>query len=332
MATAPLEPIYDDPAVDTSPWVPPPTVKDHLGGTLPPESDFFVAPPGEIGKVKSAYTTLKKQDRPRPFWTRAAIAAIPVAVPAAVWVVGLAMDSFALSAFGAMFALLLLFLGMPFAWYATEFKHSCNFVGTEGCARFACKGKRETLSEKSIFRYQEAWALTTLITQTTRTNLLGRKIRGQTTFRFCWHAPQSEKIVYQIAGQHPAPNNPYDFARAVEAAFNDYLLPRLEAELASKGYISFYMGQGRWALVGRGVLEIVDPKGNRSRCEAADIGSAQLAAGVFTITRKDATSKFFGLLGTTGVFSFGYYSLYNPRLFLFAFERLLNIKVEYKAE
>ena len=32
-------------------WTPPSSVMDHLGKPLPPERDFFVAPPREIGPV-----------------------------------------------------------------------------------------------------------------------------------------------------------------------------------------------------------------------------------------------------------------------------------------
>ncbi len=88
------------------------------------------------------------------------------------------------------------------------------------------------------------------------------------------------------------------------------------------------MGDGCWARLGPSFLDIVDKQGNVSRCEAADIGSAKIASGVFTLTRKDAKSKFFGLLGSSGVFHFNYGIMYNARLFLFVFENFLNIKVQ----
>ncbi len=87
------------------------------------------------------------------------------------------------------------------------------------------------------------------------------------------------------------------------------------------------MGQKRWARVGPGFLEIVEKDGSLHRCEAADIGSAKLASGTFTLTRKDSQSRFFGLLSPSGTFDFDFGKMYNGRLFLYAFEKLVGLKL-----
>lgn len=142
------------------------------------------------------------------------------------------------------------------------------------------------------------------------------------------------KSIYAIAGKHtsnlktPPLKNSYNFACSVESAWIKYLLPKINTDLQQKGYVNFFMGDGRWARLGPGFLDIVDKQGNVSRCEAGDIGSAKIASGVFTLTRKDAKSKFFGLLGSSGTFRFNYAGMYNARLFLLAFQDLLNIRVQ----
>ena len=215
------------------------------------------------------------------------------------------------------------------AWRKTEFKHFCNFVGAEGCAQLKCEGERENVVENSTFCFKDAWALST-----SELRIFKNYRYSRTDFEFQWYAPNNEKPTYQITGSHgadlnmPPADNPYNFGRAAEAAWYDYLIPKADGELAQRGYINFYISPRSWARVGPGFLEFVDKEGNVSRCEASEIGSAKLDKGRFTLTRKDAARRFFGLFGSSGVFHFAFANLYNGRLFLYAFERLLGIKVQ----
>jgi hypothetical protein len=115
----------------------------------------------------------------------------------------------------------------------------------------------------------------------------------------------------------------------VESAWYVHLKPKAGDELAHKGSLAFYMGKKRWARLGRGHLEFADKKdGQVSRCEASEIGSARLAPGTFKLTPKDATSRFFGFLGESGVFHFNHGNMYNGRLFLHEFNKLAGVNVE----
>jgi len=105
------------------------------------------------------------------------------------------------------------------------------------------------------------------------------------------------------------------------------LLPGIEEELARNGDIRLNMGNKRRSRLGRGFLEIEANDGAVHRCEAADIGSAKLQSGLLFLTRKDAEPRFFGPLGSSGSLSFDLNSIQNSRLFLYAFEKLLNIKL-----
>jgi hypothetical protein len=315
-------------------WTPPPTVTEHQGDKLDAERDFFVAPPREIGEIKSAHSSLRKGVKARPAPVRLAIAGIWglagfVVLMGLDRVTGILMVPAGLTGTpDALWAALIGLLPAYIAWRKTAFKHFCQFVGAEGCAQLRCEGARENIVENSIFCFQDAAAVSTSMVRHLKN---GRYT--YTSFYFYWYPPDRGKAIYQIAGSHsadaktPPAGNPYNFARAVEAAWYDYLIPKIDAELAQNGYLSFHMGHKRSARVGRGFLEIVDKDGTVNRCEAGDIGSAKLASGTFTLTRKDAESKFFGLLGSSGVFRFDYGNMYNGRLFLYAFEKLLPLKV-----
>ena len=88
------------------------------------------------------------------------------------------------------------------------------------------------------------------------------------------------------------------------------------------------MGYERWAVLGRGFIQIVDKDGKASRCAAEDIGSAKLRDGYLTIRRKDAKSSFFDLFNHEGVFGFNYCAIDNARVFLYLFEKFLGIRVQ----
>ena len=306
-------------------WTPPSSVMDHLGKPLPPERDFFVAPPREIGPVKSAYSSLKREIEAKTAQTRVAIVALAAAAGVGA---GVGID-YLTAIHSPIWPAVIAALAALIAWGVTGFKHLCNFVGAEGCAEFKCKGGRENITQKKLFNFKDAWAVSTSMMRH-----FTNGVYTGTSFGFYWYPPDGGKPVYQIVGRHkanlktPPVQNAFNFARAVEMAWDDHLVPRLDAQLREKGYINFYMGDKRWARLGLGFLEIVEKDGSVNRCEASDIGSAKLASGTFTLSRKDAKSKLFGLLGSSGVFKFNYGIMYNAQVFLYAFQRLLNIKVE----
>ena len=316
-------------------WSPSSTLTDHQGGSLAPESDFFVAPPQEIGEVKSAHTSLKKGVKAKTVPVRIAIAAVAGVVGfvaamgldrvTGILLVPAGMTGTPDALWAAVFGLLPAYI----AWRKTAFKHFCQFVGAEGCAQLRCEGEREHIVENSVFRFKDASAVSTSMVRHTRNGMY-----SYTGFYFYWYPPDGGKAIYQIAGTHgadsktPPAGNPYNFARAAEAAWYGYLTPKIDAELAHNGFIKFYMGNHRWTRIGRGFIEFVDKQGTVSRCEAADIGSAKLAAGYFTICRQGAKSSRFDLFNTEGVFRFDYGTVHNARLLLVAFEKFLDIKVQ----
>jgi hypothetical protein len=126
----------------------------------------------------------------------------------------------------------------------------------------------------------------------------------------------------------PPADNFYNFARAVEVAWYHYVTPRIDAEFSEKGSVKFYMGHNRWSVLGRGYIQFVDEHGKVSRCDSEEIGSAKLFDGRLTIRRKDAKRSFFDLFNAEGVFGFPFGAIHNAPLFLYLFEKSLDIRVQ----
>jgi len=316
-------------------WTPPPSGADHQGDKLAPECDFFVRPPREIGEIRTAHSSLKKGVKARATPVRIAITAVwfaggfllamGIQRVTALFFIPSGMTGAPVWAWEAVFACLPAYIG----WRKTAFKHFCQFVGAEGCAQLKCEGEREHISENSIFCFKNADAVSTSLVRHIKN---GRY--QYTDFHFYWHPPDSEKAIYQIDGSHsadaktPPAGNPYNFARSAESAWYDYVIPKIDEELAKNGFIKFNMGRNRWARVGRGFIEVAEKNGKTSRCEADDIGSAKLEGGYLTICAKGAKASRFDLFSKEGVFRYDYAVMHNARLFLVAFQKFLNIKVE----
>jgi hypothetical protein len=180
-----------------------------------------------------------------------------------------------------------------------------------------------------VFHFKDASAVST--------RLIRRLKNGQyhgSKFYFHWYSSDTEKSVFDLTGSHhadaktPPAGNLYNFARAVESAWYGYVTPKLDAEFTHKGFVKFYMGYNRWAVLGRGFIQIVDKDGKVSRCAAEDIGSARLHDAYLTIRRKDAKRSLFDLFDHEGVFGFNYAAMHNPLLFLYLFEKSLGIRVQ----
>jgi hypothetical protein len=82
---------------------------------------------------------------------------------------------------------------------------------------------------------------------------------SQTTYTYEW-TDAGGKSCFRIAGGHTARNelpvstDPYRFARAAEAAWTAYLLPRARAALERGRTVRFPLTKGRWLGVRKGAL------------------------------------------------------------------------------
>ena len=148
-------------------WNPPPTVTEHHGEPLAPDRDFFVAPPAEIGALRTAHSSLKKGVRAKSMPVR-------VAMALAYGAVGFLLAWGLHSLTGILIlpadltrtppVLWEIILALPVAylgWRESAFKHSCNFVGDSGCAHFECEGERTKVIRSSVLHFKDASAVAT---------------------------------------------------------------------------------------------------------------------------------------------------------------------------
>jgi hypothetical protein len=222
------------------------------------------------------------------------------------------------------------------AWRKTPFGGYCNFVGRDGCAQFSFRGKRENITEKRVFLFKDASGVWKTMTHRYKAGAY-----QCTTYSFFWYRPASGSKEYAFKLQDLYicdPNKPLPqtekldnihFALAVEDAWYDYLLPKAQEELDQKKCLTFAEARHGLVHLGHGFLELVDKQGYASRCEASQIGSVIASRGneTLTLNPKVAGSAFFP---SGKAVSVNYSGMLNNRLFFSAFEKLLDIKIEWR--
>jgi hypothetical protein len=307
------------------PESPPPDeeLRNHGGGDIPANADFFVDPPTEIGQLLSANATLAKEKEPWSLTGRLVLALCGAGI-------------------GVLIGLLIIFLARPqslfwlFIWpfglgvlggaigfVCTTFSHSCTYVGREGVARYTCRGDRDRIVVSEVFLFRDAVEL-----RIGQVRHYTNGVYQNTTYTYTWTDVAKQKR-FVIQGSHryekgnPPAKDPYHFALASELAWTVYLLNQSEAQLTLGGKITF-------RLKGNDVIKIapdylkLDIRGQVEELSARDIGDARIDAGTFVIEAADAQKGWFS---STGVYKFPYHDLGNAQLFLFLMDKLLGIRV-----
>src|SRR6266403_1938645 len=129
---------------------------DHSGQRRLAEVEFFAEPPTEIGKVKSAESTLRPGRHPMPFAVRLLIGVI---VGGAIVFSGYRLGRGAGQVDRETFQILGYLFGtaaLGITLLVTRFKVVCSFVGEEGIASFTLKGQRDTKSKVQLLLFAQA--------------------------------------------------------------------------------------------------------------------------------------------------------------------------------
>jgi hypothetical protein len=311
----------EDTYADTS-WTPPDTVTTHGDTRIDPTLDFFAPPPEEIGRVLSANSTLKKRAEPWSPGARYGLAVLVASLAGVAAAVGLALVAPEEPVIFAGGGLVLGAVGFLIVLLTTTFSGTCDYVGTEGVARFKCSGGRENVT-RELFPFEAATEL--------RTTQVRRYVNGVyqgTTYSFNW-TDSNGRQRYAISGTHgaqngmPPPRDAYQYAAAAELAWSNYLLRFVEAQLKEHGAIYFSLGGNDWVSVAPKQLEL-SVRGQTTTCSTSEIGSIQLQQGLFTVKRTDAKEGWFS---SSGVFKFNYNALANARLFAFVLEKLVGKRI-----
>ena len=325
-----------------SAWQVPPDVGTHAGIAIPPDADFFAAPPPEIGEVLAAHTTLTTRKRAMSAGTRWAV----VAGAFGVVLVGVQIGGYVLAhpspgrAATVSFRLGLISLGAALlagfiALLITRFHHTCTYVGRLGMARYTVTGSRGAEPKVDLLAFAEAASL-----HVERTQHYTNGVYSNTTYQYTWKddlagqgasnpaaAGLKPRVVFRLAGSYsskkdtPKPKDPYYFAVAGEAAWSEFLMAKLAADFEEDGFVEFPVTGGKVLAVrvAADYLEFVLPQGEE-RIGIADIGDVELKDGRFAVKHKDAR-----FLSRKGKFSLQYSQLGNGLAFLFCLERLAGI-------
>ena len=310
-------------------WEAPPDVGTHAGIAIPPDADFFAAPPPEIGEVLAAHTTLTARKRAMSAGTRWAV----VAGAFGVVLVGVQIGGYLLAdpspgrAATVSFRMGLISLGAALlagfiARLITRFHHTCTYVGRQGMARCAITGSRGAEPKVDLLAFAEAASL-----HVERTQHYTNGVYSNTTYQYTWKDDLAGRVVFRLAGSYsskkdtPKPKDPYYFAVAGEAAWSEFLMAKLAADFEEDGFVEFPVTGGKVLAVrvAADYLEFVLPQGEE-RIEIADIGDVELKDGRFAVKHKDAR-----LFSRKGKFSLQYSQLGNGLAFLFCLERLAGI-------
>jgi hypothetical protein len=324
----PLDDIKEEPA----PQLPAPReepqsqpIPDHNGE---PRSrgkvyDFFVPAPKEVGGVMSAHSTMRKGEQ--PLSTSARIA----------WFIGFALLGGLIGAgiaslFDGRSEFWLLFwplglgiLGLVIAFYATQFKHFCTYVGREGIARFECSGSRDNLTRQEVFRFRDATEV-----RTVQTMHYTNGAYTHTSFKWSWN-DVGGRTRYVISGTHKSRNGTpprdslFHYARAAEVAWTYYLLEQSYRQVRLSGTVLFNLAGGKWIRLGEGVV-ILGLGGEPIECRSEELAGTSIQQGVVCIRRHDAREGWFS---STGVYKFNFADLANAQLFFHMMEQVVGVRV-----
>jgi hypothetical protein len=242
------------------PHVPGPeaTWTDHGGQPVQGDANFFAPPPPAIGTVLSAWTTLRKGKKPLSGVVLALLILTAVGVEAAGVVAGLTLtDQPGPRTLCIMAGLPVLGLVVIFA-LAGYCKH-CTYVGDQGVARFQLYGRSDRPQEE-VMLFRDARELRVLLEEWFQNGLYSK-----TNYTYEWKDAQG-KGCFRVAGAHtarkelPVSTDPYRFARAAEAAWTAYLLPRARALLERGRTVRFPLTRGRWLGIRKGALVLCTGK------------------------------------------------------------------------
>ena len=312
-----------EPAAPPAPPAREEPVSNHGGDILPPEADFFVPAPQEIGPILSAYSTLRQGVQPMPLGARLVVAGTSAAVGV---VVGLVIDNvFRIRNEFWLMAWPIGLGGIAFliALATTHFAHTCTYVGRDGAARFKCSGDRDQLSTQEVFRFRDATEL-----RTSQTLHYTNNVYQHTTYSYTW-TDVGGRVRYVISGQHnneagkPPSTHEYHYARATEIAWTVYLLDEALRQLELNDSVPFNLRGGKWVRLGKGRITLC-LGGEPQELDAADVAAARVERGTVSIRRVDAHEGWFS---SHGVYKFQFDELANAQLFFHLLDKVVGVPI-----
>jgi hypothetical protein len=299
-------------------------VRSHAGLPVPANADFFVDAPPEIGPLTSAYTTLRRGQRPWSMPARVVLCLLTtfggLLVAAGIDILFELWPGFWSFIWLAALPLAGLLLGLGI----TGFSHTVTYVGEEGVARYVCSGSRDKLTKQEVFLFRDAAYL-----RLSTTHHYNKGSYQYTSYKFTW-TDVGGRTRYEISGNHnsknktPPPTHYYHFGLAAELEWTMYLLGEAKRQIEmDKGVLFPLSGQQTVRILpGRIVFSLngQDPV----EWEAEEVGDAIIHQGTVKIKRVDAQEGWFS---SKGVIKFPFESLANAKLFFHLLEKEIGVEV-----
>ena len=290
-------------------WSPPEDVLHHTGSPIKENVVFFAAPPPEIGKVRSADSTLTHP--PKSSLGKITLLVSGIGLFTAI-VMGVRLWSC------WPFPIVLVITLAVLAWIASAISYRCSFVGERGLAIAAIKQLRRSAPKEDNLLFEDAIAL---YASQTSTYVNGRYTG--TNHKYRWTRQGQPDFV--IEGGHDkkgalASGHPLYAAQASESAWTQHLLPIVNEEFKTLGHVDFPMsGKIQMIRIEQDALEFSLKNGQTYTALANDIDNLSLSSGFFQLKHKDAS-----WWSGKGQCSFGINAIPNSKLFILCLERYVG--------
>jgi hypothetical protein len=299
----------------------------HAGNPVNENDDFFHNARPEIGRLYSAFTTLRKRDRPIESGSWVMLGIVVFSGVSGMTVFGIQQFGGVLPSLETLMGVIAIaaLVGALFAgivYWLTRFRHTCTYVGAEGIARFQCAGDRERIVRSEVFLFSDAAEL-----RIGQTRHYYNGIYTGTDYAFAWTNERGE-TVYRLSGRYrseegnPAPADPFHFALMAENAWTMHLFRDIDRILADNELLFFGLKGGDYVELGQGLF-ILAQSGKTIELRADQIEKMTVGGGVISVWEVGAKEGWFV---NKGIHQFMYADLGNARFFLFALERLLGIR------
>jgi hypothetical protein len=305
---------WNEPIPSNTSWIPHPGVTNHAGTPILENSDFFVRPPIEVGRVISAETTLAGNKKALSTVDRLKLAGVGFMVMLVLLLlVSKTIDQTTIILSG---------LTGWFIYYCNRFNYSCSYVGEGGFVGYAVRGRRTNRPQSTMFCFQDDM---TLYTGKTHININGGY--RHTLYFFVWK--WGNKKQYRLSGKFDQYkqlkfNHPLNFAHAAEIAWNQYFQSKIASQLKLAGYVDFPVNGSSFKTIrlGQGFVEFLSQRGQSQRFPKSDIDVIKLQDGKlkFTIDGEKSGWLF-------DKYAFAYDKIGNAQLLIVYLEKLLEIKI-----
>jgi hypothetical protein len=299
---------------------------DHTGAALEDDREFSEQAPSEIGKVLSAFSTMRRGDSPKfvkTSITMAQILCLPLILGSVLlWAFGQRLGDDALFAFFG----LMIFGGSAAIYGLIQRRpHECSYVGERGLARFSSRPPRSDRARQFTHGGHAFERFRVLYVQKTIGDHSGAYTG--TVVNFLWRDGDG-KLVFRSDANYfslkdtPNRDNALHFGRAAEKAWTDWVLVKHRTEYETSGKTGFPLEFGGGIFVSRHGITVRQGK-TETELSRDEVKSISVDNGRISFHR-EIDSR--GLLGKTP-FSVPYATVGNAQAFLRLASEVLNIRV-----